>query len=79
MRIVITITDEDNGGVHVDCSHKTAELLDFIKGRRGASGIGAATSACMYAMGMLTWAAARSREMGRTATGLIVLPPGVRS
>lgn len=75
MKIVITIEDQE-GKVNVQCDHKAADLIEFVKGR--GRNLGAATSAAMYAMGMLTWAMARSREMGRTQSGIIVLPPGIQ-
>lgn len=74
MRIIMTITDLPEGGVKIDCEPKASELMSMIEGGR----LGASTSACMYALGMMTWAASRSKEMAQEQS-LIVLPPGVRT
>lgn len=74
MTIVLTVKDMPDGTVNITCNYKTADLLNFVKGR-GRS-IGANTSAAMYAMGMMTFALRRSRQMNRS--NIIVLPPGIR-
>lgn len=75
MRITLTITDTPEGAVRIDCDPPASELLELEKSGR----LGTATSAAMYALGMCTWAATRSREMRGKESSLIVLPPGVRS
>lgn len=72
MRIEIIVTDTPEGGVRIDMKPPASELMAKIPG-----GLGAVSSAAMYALGMATWAASRSKEM-QAQSSLIVLPPGVR-
>lgn len=74
MRIVIVIEDADMGSVKIVSTPPASDLMEKIPG-----GLGAASSASMYALGMMTWAANRSREMGgKPNTSLIELPRGTR-
>ena len=81
MKLNLEVTDTEDGGVKVECFRDgqkvdTQDLLTLMKGNR----LGAATSACMYVLGMLTWCVKRSREMerGDSSQQIISLPPGSR-
>lgn len=77
MRITITITDESddpNSKCRIDVSPPVSDLINLQQNRPAAR-----SSAAMYAFGMLTWAARRSKELNRPDQGnFIILPPGVR-
>lgn len=82
MRITITITDvsdSPDGGVKVTCEPPGESLMEFVQ-QNGQSRSRAYTTACMYALGMLTWMAKKSRELkGHEKVPLIHLPPGIRN
>lgn len=77
MKITITILDMEDGSVRIDMEPRASELIGRATG--GRHGVEARTSASMYALGMATWAANRSKEMGANQkSNLIMLPKGVR-
>lgn len=77
MRITIIIEDQEDGSVSIVAAPNVATMIDRYKQGQGI----ARTQGVAYALGMLTYAARKSREMaaGQTKKSpLIHLPPGVR-
>lgn len=77
MKIVITIEDQPDGSVRIVSEPNVATMIDRYKLGQGI----ARTAGVAFALGMLTYAARKSRENAAGDTEkspLIHLPPGYR-